>query len=124
MAVVIAVDGPAASGKGTLARRLAAELGYAYLDTGLLYRAVGLSLILARYSRLNWRRLLLVVAALPLALLCNTLRVFVLVVAAHQFGTGLLDTAFHGASGVATFWLVLMVLFSMSDRETLREALA
>lgn len=43
--VVIAVDGPAASGKGTLARRLAAELGYAYLDTGLLYRAVGLALI-------------------------------------------------------------------------------
>lgn len=47
MPVVIAVDGPAASGKGTLARRLAAELGYAYLDTGLLYRAVGLSLIRA-----------------------------------------------------------------------------
>jgi cytidylate kinase len=45
--IVIAVDGPAASGKGTLARRLAAELGYAYLDTGLLYRAVGLSLIRA-----------------------------------------------------------------------------
>lgn len=45
--VVIAVDGPAASGKGTLARRLAAELGYAYLDTGLLYRAVGRALIAA-----------------------------------------------------------------------------
>ena len=45
MPVVIAVDGPAASGKGTLARRLAKELGYAYLDTGLLYRAVGLSMI-------------------------------------------------------------------------------
>lgn len=45
--VVIAVDGPAASGKGTLARRLAAELGYAYLDTGLLYRAVGLALLRA-----------------------------------------------------------------------------
>lgn len=38
--VVIAVDGPAASGKGTLGRRLAARFGYAYLDTGLLYRAV------------------------------------------------------------------------------------
>ena len=45
--VVIAVDGPAASGKGTLARRLAAELGYAYLDTGWLYRAVGLALLRA-----------------------------------------------------------------------------
>lgn len=38
---VVAVDGPAAAGKGTLARRLAAELGLPYLDTGLLYRAVG-----------------------------------------------------------------------------------
>ena len=37
--VVVAIDGPAASGKGTLARRLAAELGFARLDTGLLYRA-------------------------------------------------------------------------------------
>lgn len=38
---VIAVDGPAAAGKGTLARRLAGHLGLPYLDTGLLYRAVG-----------------------------------------------------------------------------------
>jgi cytidylate kinase len=38
--VVIAIDGPAASGKGTLARRLARHLGYAYLETGRLYRAV------------------------------------------------------------------------------------
>jgi cytidylate kinase len=37
---VIAIDGPAASGKGTLAQRVAAHLGYAWLDTGLLYRAV------------------------------------------------------------------------------------
>ncbi|MBV8170209.1 MAG: (d)CMP kinase, partial [Alphaproteobacteria bacterium] len=38
---VIAVDGPSASGKGTLARRLAEHFGYHWLDTGLLYRAVG-----------------------------------------------------------------------------------
>ncbi len=37
---VIAIDGPAAAGKGTLARRLAAALDLPYLDTGLLYRAV------------------------------------------------------------------------------------
>jgi CMP/dCMP kinase len=36
---VIAIDGPAASGKGTLARRLAAHFGFAHLDTGKLYRA-------------------------------------------------------------------------------------
>ena len=38
--LVIAIDGPAAAGKGTLARRLAAALGLPYLDTGVLYRAV------------------------------------------------------------------------------------
>jgi cytidylate kinase len=38
---VIAIDGPAAAGKGTLARRIAATLGLPYLDTGLLYRATG-----------------------------------------------------------------------------------
>jgi len=40
---VIAIDGPAAAGKGTLARRVAAELGFDYLDTGLIYRAVGMN---------------------------------------------------------------------------------
>lgn len=43
--IVIAVDGPAASGKGTLARRLATHFGFAYLDTGKLYRAVGLKVV-------------------------------------------------------------------------------
>lgn len=43
--MIIAVDGPAASGKGTLARRLATHLDYAYLDTGRLYRAVALSVL-------------------------------------------------------------------------------
>lgn len=43
----IAIDGPAAAGKGTLARRLAAHLRFAYLDTGLLYRAVGKKVLAA-----------------------------------------------------------------------------
>jgi len=45
--VIVAVDGPAAAGKGTLARRLAEALGLAYLDTGALYRAVGLCVLRA-----------------------------------------------------------------------------
>jgi len=40
-ALTIAIDGPAAAGKGTLAKRVAAHYGLPYLDTGLLYRAVG-----------------------------------------------------------------------------------
>jgi len=42
--VIVAIDGPAASGKGTLARRLAAHFEFAFLDTGLLYRAAALHL--------------------------------------------------------------------------------
>ena len=43
--MIIAVDGPAASGKGTIARALAAHYGLPHLDTGLLYRAVGLAVL-------------------------------------------------------------------------------
>ncbi|HRO14715.1 MAG TPA: (d)CMP kinase [Paracoccus sp. (in: a-proteobacteria)] len=42
MPFTIAIDGPAASGKGTIARALAARFGFHHLDTGLLYRAVGM----------------------------------------------------------------------------------
>jgi CMP/dCMP kinase len=45
--MIIAIDGPAASGKGTLARRLAEHFGLPYLDTGLLYRAVARDVALA-----------------------------------------------------------------------------
>ncbi len=43
--MIVAIDGPSASGKGTLARCLAEELDFAFLDTGLLYRAVGARLL-------------------------------------------------------------------------------
>ena len=43
--MIIAIDGPAASGKGTLARRLAVHYGLKHLDTGSLYRAVGLAIL-------------------------------------------------------------------------------
>lgn len=42
---IITIDGPAASGKGTLARRLAQELNFAHLDTGLIYRATALAVL-------------------------------------------------------------------------------
>jgi CMP/dCMP kinase len=45
--MIIAVDGPSASGKGTLARAIAREMGYHYLDTGTLYRMVGLAMLQA-----------------------------------------------------------------------------
>lgn len=47
---IIAIDGPAASGKGTLARSIASKLGFAYMDTGALYRAVAFEIINAGLS--------------------------------------------------------------------------
>jgi CMP/dCMP kinase len=45
--MIIAVDGPAASGKGTVSKALAAHFGLPHLDTGLLYRAVGIAVVRA-----------------------------------------------------------------------------
>lgn len=45
--MIIAIDGPAAAGKGTLAQNLARRFGYAFLDTGRLYRAVGYAVLQA-----------------------------------------------------------------------------
>jgi CMP/dCMP kinase len=48
--MIIAIDGPAASGKGTLGKRLAAHYGLRHLDTGLLYRAVAQAVLESGYS--------------------------------------------------------------------------
>jgi CMP/dCMP kinase len=48
--MIIAVDGPSAAGKGTIARAVATHLGYHFLDTGSLYRMVGLAMINAGKS--------------------------------------------------------------------------
>lgn len=51
---VITIDGPAASGKGTLGRALAKKLGFYYLDSGLLFRALGLIVIEEKLSTQNF----------------------------------------------------------------------
>ena len=40
--IIVAIDGPAGAGKSTIAKRLAARLGFTYIDTGAMYRAVAL----------------------------------------------------------------------------------
>ena len=54
--MIIAIDGPAASGKGTLGKRLAAHYGLRHLDTGLIYRAVAKALLDAGHSPANRAR--------------------------------------------------------------------
>ena len=66
--MIIAIDGSAASGKGTLAKRVAIELGYDYLDTGALYRAVALSLLITGANSNNIDEKQAVDAALTLDL--------------------------------------------------------
>lgn len=61
---IIAIDGPAAAGKGTLARRIAAALGLPYLDTGLLYRAVGRQVLDAGSDPRDSRQAILAARAL------------------------------------------------------------
>ncbi len=43
--LIVAIDGPSGAGKSTVARRLARELGYLYMDTGAMYRAVALNVL-------------------------------------------------------------------------------
>ena len=62
---VIAIDGPAASGKGTIARKIAAALQFAYLDTGLLYRAIGHAVTVAGQNPSDPAAAIAAAAALP-----------------------------------------------------------
>ncbi len=52
---VVAIDGPAGAGKSTVARALAHRLGFTYLDSGAMYRAVALALLRRGVSPRRWR---------------------------------------------------------------------
>jgi cytidylate kinase len=62
--MIIAIDGPAASGKGTLGKRLAAHYGLRHLDTGLLYRAVAKAVLDAGHSPQDQARAVIAAQAL------------------------------------------------------------
>ncbi|MCZ2153888.1 MAG: (d)CMP kinase [Bryobacterales bacterium] len=55
--VIVAIDGPAGAGKSTIARRVASRLGYLYVDTGAMYRAVALWAVRNGTSLDDWHRL-------------------------------------------------------------------
>ena len=65
--MIIAIDGPAASGKGTLGKRLAAHYGLRHLDTGLLYRAVAKAVLDAGHSPRDSARAVAAAQALDVA---------------------------------------------------------
>ena len=84
-----------------------------------LYASFAVAIVLAAYARSWPRRLLLLLSAFPLAVACNVVRVSMLVALANQMGLGLLDTPFHAASGVLTFWAVLAVMILIAGRKQL-----
>jgi cytidylate kinase len=69
--MIIAIDGPAASGKGTLGKRLAAHYGYRHLDTGLIYRAIAKALLDGGHPLTDERRAVAAATALDVDQLGN-----------------------------------------------------
>lgn len=80
-----------------------------------VYAAVGVAVVMSLYTRSHLRRAALLLSALPLALAANVVRVLILILLTHAFGSELLDTPIHEASGVATFWVVLLALWNIGD---------
>jgi exosortase len=85
-----------------------------------LYASVTLSLILAYLSPSWTRRALLIAAAPLLALICNGIRVSILVLLAHFGGFNLLETSLHEISGMVSFLVALVGLFALADKRGLR----
>jgi len=86
----IAIDGPAASGKGTLARRLASHFGFHHLDTGLTYRGVAHALLEAKMPLDNEEMACLVAEKLDLGMLDRQL------LSAHEIGEAASKIAIMG----------------------------
>lgn len=89
-----------------------------------LYASVASAMVLAALSTSRWRRLALILCAPALAIAANVVRVTLLVLLADTFGTALLDTAMHEASGVATFAVVLIVLIAIANTRAPRVSAA
>lgn len=89
-----------------------------------LYAAIAVAIVLGFYAPSVPRRVTVLVAAVPLALACNAVRVLLLLLLVDRFGSGLLDTPIHEASGLATFWAVLILLFLIADPGRVRRAAA
>jgi exosortase/archaeosortase family protein len=66
----------------------------------------------------------LLLSAIPLALLCNMVRVTLLVLLCRVFGNDLLDTPIHEGSGAIAFVVVFLILERMSDQKEVRGALS
>jgi exosortase len=85
-----------------------------------LYAAVTIALVLAYLSRSRLRRVVILLAAFPLALACNVARVASLAILVERYGYDLLETPIHVLSGYVSFVLTLAILFLFAERHTRR----
>ena len=85
-----------------------------------MYAAILTAIILAHLARSPRRRVGVLAAAIPLALVCNFLRVTALVLLVYVYGDQILDTWIHPASGMVLFVLVIGVLLWIAGRDALR----
>jgi cytidylate kinase len=112
----IAIDGPAASGKGTVARGLAAALGYTYVDTGTLYRTVALRAGQLGIPLDDEASLSELAAALPVELCWDGKRLSVVLDGADVSQAIRAETVGQGASAVATLPGVRAALLDLQQR--------
>lgn len=89
-----------------------------------LYAALALAVVLGFYGRSRVRFVLLLLAVWPLAALASILRTVAVIRVWESIGPGFHATPWHGLSGIAAFWFVMVVLFLMADRRGLHQSLA
>ncbi len=85
-----------------------------------LYAAILTAIILAHLGRSPARRIAVLAAAVPLALVCNFIRVTALVLLVRYYGAGILETRIHPASGLVLFVFVIGALVWIAGRDALR----
>lgn len=88
-----------------------------------LYAAYALALVFAVYTRSGWRRVLLFLAPWPLVVAANVFRTTVLLVMIATRGHHILDTSFHGLTGIVAYWIVLAGMLALADWKELRRRL-
>ena len=93
--------------------------GFATLYAGLFF-----GVVLAAFSRPRWRQVLVIAMVLPLCLVANITRAVFLVELTSLYGTGVLATDIHPASGAATFVIVIAGLGAVAGKRALRRVFA
>lgn len=89
-----------------------------------LYAAIFVGVILVAYSASPLRKIGMALAVVPVAMISNAIRVFSLVVLVDLTGVTVLESTLHPATGAVSFWVVILTLFMIAGRKTIRAVFA